>query len=200
MEPDDFQRKKEELQANTKPFNLMREAGVKDVRIAWDAIDSDWPKKQTTPYRDRDCALVIAMHDDDEGFVLETSAFGSIEADMDGMSPFISDLELPTTPGPGLWIWEGEVRVYGGVYGGGHYEYDFEVEYEGSYRRLTPDELSRLNEGKRIWLPLNRMLLKSIPREQAQHVLREWSLKPNTEQNRDEWAEFEKWLKEQYPA
>lgn len=194
LSPEEFHRYKKELRAKAKPFNLMKEAGVKDVKVDLKSIR----EKPTRPYRDgQDKALLVYSPESErDGMVLECSAFGPVEQEIESMSWHVDDLGFGTPPGPGLWIWEGSIEVYGG---GFYDEYDVDVEYKGTFRRPTEDELSNLARGERLWLPLNRLLLQNIPVEQACHVLREWSLRPNTEQNREEWAQFERWLRTQYP-
>ncbi len=48
---------------------------------------------------------------------------------------------LGKTPGPGVWIWEGRIRVHK------TFEGDVDVDYDGKYRPATSDEVARLRAG-----------------------------------------------------
>lgn len=48
---------------------------------------------------------------------------------------------LGDPPGPGMWIWEGRIRVHKSLDG------DVDVDYDGKYRPATSDEVTRLRAG-----------------------------------------------------
>lgn len=104
---------------------------------------TDQPKQYkaaivAVPSNDKDAvpgaflATVVAASYDLLEDILE--AFGSRDADETLGSP----------PGVGIWIWEGIIKVTPGSY---EYPQEVDVDYRGSYRPISDDELTQLRQG-----------------------------------------------------
>jgi hypothetical protein len=79
---------------------------------------------------------VVLYTDEDDRWLDLLSEYGATEVNLG-------------VPGPGLWVWEGRARnVRCGEFGS-----EVDIEFNGESRRLTPDELEAVANGRNPFAP-----------------------------------------------
>jgi hypothetical protein len=92
-----------------------------------------------------------------EGVIL--AAYGPIVFDIKEHGYSLCDVDFPGTA-PGIHVWEGTISVTHGV----EYPLEFDVDYPGEVRGLTPQEWDLLRRGVFPW-PKVMKLHRAIPDE-----------------------------------